>query len=160
MDVPTQADPARLSEHFTLPEMTVTAHTEIDNTPTPEDAARLRMVCADGLEVVRAHFGRPIVVHSGYRSPALNAAIPGSAKNSAHSYGCAADFHVEGVGITETVRWIAFESGIPFDQVIDEMKGAGRWVHLGFTRPGRPGPRREVLVMRDGKYSVLGRSAP
>lgn len=145
----------RLSGNFTLAELLITSHEGIDNTPTTEDLARLKMVCEDGLEVVREHYARPIVVHSGYRSPALNAAIPGSAKDSAHSYGCAADFHVEGVDVTDVVRWIAFESGIKFDQVIDEAKGTGRWVHLGFTRPGHPGPRHEAMVMRDGSYAPL-----
>jgi zinc D-Ala-D-Ala carboxypeptidase len=145
---------AKLSPHFRLAELLVTDRAEVRNTPTMEDLDRLRVLCADGLEVIRAHYGKPVTIHSGYRSRELNAVIPGSAHDSAHCYGCAADFHVEGVRIADVVRWIATESGIPFDQVIDEAKGAGRWVHLGLLRPGHElRPRHQVLWMRDGDYS-------
>ena len=148
----------RLSEHFTLSELTTTTHTEIDNTPTAEDLERLRALCQDFLEPVRARFG-PVYIHSGYRSRALNDVLPGSAKRSAHMSGCAADFHVgdgSAQSIRQVVEWIRDESGLPFDQVIDECKGTGRWVHLGATRPGSNGPRHQVLSMRDGCYFQFG----
>ena len=48
------------------------------------------------LEHIRAHFGKPIVINSGYRSPAHNAKV-GGAKNSYHVKGMAADIVVRGV---------------------------------------------------------------
>jgi hypothetical protein len=81
--------------------------------------------------------------------------IPNSAKNSAHKFGCAADFHVVGEDITDTVRWIIEESGLDYDQVIDETRGNGRWVHLGMLRPGyEVEPRHQALVIEDGVPSV------
>jgi zinc D-Ala-D-Ala carboxypeptidase len=143
-----------LSPHFSLEEMTFTGHHGIDN--TPDDGAMFSLVrlCNDFLEVVRAKFG-PLRITSGYRSQELNAAIPGSAKDSAHSYGCAADLQsIEGYNVTEMVRWVAIESGLDFDQCIDETKGSGRWMHLAMLRPHHEAkPRRQTLTYRDGKYT-------
>ena len=48
------------------------------------------------LQAIRAHFGKPVHIHSGYRTPEHNAKVGGS-EHSRHLYGMAADFHVEGV---------------------------------------------------------------
>ena len=48
------------------------------------------------LEAVRAHFGKPVVVNSGYRTPEYNAKIGGAVK-SQHMLGMAADIHISGV---------------------------------------------------------------
>uniref|UniRef100_A0AAU8B2B9 Peptidase n=1 Tax=Dulem virus 195 TaxID=3145672 RepID=A0AAU8B2B9_9VIRU len=48
------------------------------------------------LEYVRSRFGKPVVVNSGYRTPAYNKKI-GGAKFSQHMYGRAADIVVKGV---------------------------------------------------------------
>lgn len=54
-------------------------------------APRLVMV----LETIRAHFGAPVVIHSGYRTPQYNAKVDGVA-HSQHCYGMAADISVKG----------------------------------------------------------------
>lgn len=146
-----------LTPHFSLEELTVTSRRDIDNTPTPEARARLLVLCTEILEPLRARFG-PLRINSGYRSPALNAVIPGSARNSAHLYGCAADVAPPaGVTVRDMLVWIRDESGLPYDQVIDELKGTGAaWLHVGMLRPGYgPEPRREALVMRNGAYSTF-----
>lgn len=48
------------------------------------------------LSTVRAHFGKPIIITSGYRCPAYNAKV-GGAKSSQHLTGKAVDFQVKGV---------------------------------------------------------------
>lgn len=48
------------------------------------------------LEFVRSKFGKPVVINSGYRTPAYNKKI-GGAKFSQHMYGRAADIVVKGV---------------------------------------------------------------
>ena len=48
------------------------------------------------LEYVRSKFGKPVVINSGYRTPAYNKTI-GGAEFSQHLYGRAADIVVEGV---------------------------------------------------------------
>ena len=51
---------------------------------------------ADVLEAIRVHFDRPVVVSSGYRTEAHNAA-KGGAAYSRHKYGMAADIRIYGV---------------------------------------------------------------
>lgn len=129
-----------LSPHFTLAEMTVSetaARRGIDNDPPPDVVERLKHT-ALGLEAVRTRLGAPIVVSSGYRSPALNAAI-GGAQNSDHTRGDAADFICPGFGAPSTIVSALKDSGIQFDQLIEEF---GRWVHISF------GPRMRGQVLR------------
>ena len=68
----------QLSKHFTLEEMTrsmVAARKGIDNTPGAGEIKNLGDLCYEILEPVRAHFDKPIMVSSGYRSEALCEAI-------------------------------------------------------------------------------------
>jgi uncharacterized protein YcbK (DUF882 family) len=51
---------------------------------------------ANKMQIIRDHFGKPIWVNSGYRSPAYNASINGAPK-SKHKLGQACDFTVEGL---------------------------------------------------------------
>ena len=48
------------------------------------------------LEKVRAHFGKPVTINSGYRTEAKNKAVGGAAY-SQHKYGLAADITIDGV---------------------------------------------------------------
>jgi hypothetical protein len=132
----------RLTDHFSLEELTqseTAARRRIDNTPSPAVVENLTRT-AQTLEQVRALLGsRPVLVSSGYRSPALNAAVGGAA-SSAHMTGLAADFICPGFGSPlEICRKIA-ASNIVFDQLIQE----GTWVHVGLA-PAGPKPRQQVL---------------
>lgn len=53
------------------------------------------------VDELRAHFGRPIVILSSYRSPKYNAAISGAASRSFHMKFCALDIAVSGVSPRE-----------------------------------------------------------
>ena len=84
---------AKLSEHFTLGEMTKSSsHPEVYNIPSNEAIANLKRVCG-WLEVLRKRYGGPIIINSGYRSPQLNKKI-GGVPTSNHLTGCAADIRV------------------------------------------------------------------
>lgn len=50
----------------------------------------------EGLEAIRAHFGKPITINSGYRTVNHNRRIGGKSR-SRHLYGLAADIAVHGV---------------------------------------------------------------
>lgn len=133
----------QLSTHFCLAELTVSQVAErrgMDNTPGPGVLERLRRTAA-GLEAVRAALdGAPMIVSSGYRSPAVNRLVGGATK-SQHLFGEAVDFIAPRFGGPfEVCRAIA-ESGVPFDQLIHEFGG---WVHVSFVRGE---PRGQVLTV-------------
>ena len=130
-----------LSAHFTLDEFTnsqTAARQGIDNTPSP-DIVRTLQRTATGLELVRNLLGAPILISSGYRSPALNKAVGGAA-NSQHMTGEAVDFTCPGYGTPAQIVADISHSIIPFDQVIVEF---GRWVHISFSDKNR----RQSLVI-------------
>lgn len=56
------------------------------------------------LERIRRHFGKPVTVTSGYRTPEHNAKV-GGVKNSYHTKGMAADIVVEGVRSRDVARY-------------------------------------------------------
>jgi len=60
------------------------------------DVACLKPSLVRTLKAIENHFGRKVVVTSGYRNPARNAKARG-ARNSLHMYCAAADVKVEGV---------------------------------------------------------------
>lgn len=133
----------KLSAHFTLAELTVSAAAARNgktNVPPAKELATLT-VTAGLMETVRTLLGdKVIIVLSGYRSPEVNRLVKGS-KTSAHMTGHAVDFICPSFGTPrEIVDYLAPRLG-SFDQVIEEF---GEWVHIGFG----PGKRREVLTAR------------
>lgn len=129
----------QLTEHFSLDELTASSTATrlgIDNTPNLETVARLTTL-ALGLERVRALLGHPMHIDSGYRCPALNAAVGGS-KVSAHMEGWAADFVCPDYGAPLGIARAIAASDIQFDQCIQE----GTWVHISFA----PAMRRQALT--------------
>jgi uncharacterized protein YcbK (DUF882 family) len=59
----------------------------------------------DILEAIREHFGQPVVIVSGYRSPAWNKRVKGAA-NSFHCKGMAADIQVLGTKPETVYQWV------------------------------------------------------
>lgn len=123
----------RLTEHFTLEELTATSVRGVDNDPSPEVETRLLNLAENVLEPIRRQFG-PVVIHSGYRSPEVNQRVGGS-RSSQHCTGNAADFHVVGVDFFTVARWIV--ANLDFDQLILEFchpSGFGKgWIHCSFV---------------------------
>lgn len=141
----------RLSQHFNLHEFTRSGVAEargIDNTPKPEHAEALRLLCLHVLQPLREHLGRPITITSGYRSPALNEAVGGS-KASQHSKGEAADIKVRGIPAEDLARTIA-SLGLPVDQCIWYADDNGGQVHVSYRAIGRReflhSPKKGVYV--------------
>ena len=139
---------AKLSEHFTLGEMTRSnSHPEIYNIPSHEAIANLTNLCK-WLEVLRLRAGTPIRINSGYRSPQLNKAIHGVA-GSNHMTGCASDIRVE--NMEQLIRYAAIlldyakESKQEFDELLIERNSHGAiWLHFA-VRPS--GNRRKVCFI-------------
>ena len=57
------------------------------------------------LEKVRAHFGKPVTINSGYRTEAKNKAVGGAAY-SQHKYGLAADITISGVSPAKVAAYV------------------------------------------------------
>jgi len=129
----------QLSKYFTLEEV-INSQTAtrrgLDNTPPEDVKINLALTCHSA-DAVREFLGKPMLVSSGYRSPAVNAAV-GGAQRSAHMLGYALDFISPAFGTPEEIVKAVCKSDIDFDQIIME----GTWVHLSFA----PAMRRQALV--------------
>lgn len=122
----------QLTSHFALNELLVSqtaSRKGLPNVPTPEIVKSLQLLCQAVLEPVRVHYGRPVIVMSGFRAPAVNKAV-GGAKNSDHLYGFAADFTVARASNLEVCKWIA--ENLDFRQLIYEF-GEGGWIHCSYN---------------------------
>lgn len=69
------------------------------------DTACLKPALVGVLKSIERHYGRPIVVTSGYRSPSYNQRVRG-ARNSLHMYCAAADVQIEGVSKWELAKYV------------------------------------------------------
>lgn len=136
-----------LSPNFSLEELTqsqTASRRGLDNTPSPVVLQNLADT-AGRMEAVRTLLGHPILVSSGYRSPAVNAAVGGVA-NSAHVQGWAVDFICPNFGDPLAICETIAASKIEFDQVIQE----GTWVHISFA----PAMRRQGLTKVGDGYEA------
>lgn len=130
-------------QYFTINELcrSATAAAQkppIDNTPTPEIRAKLESLVVNCLDPIRRIYGKPIIVSSGYRSPALNDLLikqgSGAVKGSQHTLGEAADIVPASGGSLRGIFDAAMRHG-NFDQLIVEDKtryGGGKWIHISY----------------------------
>lgn len=125
-----------LTPNFSLEEFTLSntaVRSGIDNTPSVEVINNLLLLCKYVLEPLREKLSEkfnktvPIIVTSGYRSPALNTAVGGS-RTSQHMEGRAADIHVPGMTVEELFQFIV--ENLSFDQCIQEFNS---WVHVSWA---------------------------
>ena len=131
-----------LTEHFTLEELTVTDHRELNNEPSEYEKANL-MRLAEFLEQVKTVLGgKPIMVNSAFRSEAVNNAC-GSKNTSQHRLGCAADLRVPGMTPDEVVKTI-IASELQYDQIIREFD---RWTHISVPNSPNDKPRLQKLII-------------
>ena len=165
---------AKLSEHFTLGEMTKTS-TGMMNIPSRVSIENMKRVCG-WLEALRARYNlryvspssdhpahpgtppnlggekdteEPIIISSGYRSPEVNRKVGGSATSN-HLTGCAVDIRV--YGIEQALRYAvilidyADETRQDYDELLIERNRSGRyWVHFA-VRP-KDNRRRTSFIM-------------
>lgn len=114
-------------KYFTLAELcnsTVAAQRGIDNTPTdPVILANIDYIM-DQLDTIREGYGKPIIINSGYRCPALNKAVGGVA-DSYHQRGLAVDIRWD----DKLIPYIM--ENAKFDKMIREHSSSGvRWIHI------------------------------
>ena len=149
---------AKLSEHFTLCEMTKTKHVTKDgNIPSRVIIENLRRLCTDWLEELRRRYNRlyggdsdkekPIIINSGYRSPEVNR-LAGGVASSNHLAGCAADIRCEDK--IQLLRYAVILIDIAeehqyspdFDELILEARGTSLWIHFA----ARPSNNRRKIT--------------
>lgn len=126
-----------LSPNFSLQEFTRT-HTGLKNEPELAHIGNLRHT-AHEMEKVRKLLNGPLTITSGYRSPAVNKAVRGSA-TSAHCLGWAADFDPPHNMSDYDAAYKIAHSDIPFDQLILEYG----WVHISFD----PRLRHQIMTKK------------
>ena len=130
-----------LSEHFKLSEMLASETAEerhIPNTPRKDHIMAMQNLAVRCLEPTRQHFGLPIQITSGFRSPDLNKAVKG-ATNSQHLEGEAADITIPRrywpfcYTSQEQIARLLYtwmKDNIDLDQLILEHSGPTWWVHV------------------------------
>lgn len=125
----------------------------IDNTPSWDVVEHLGELVEKILDPLRAAYGMPIRVSSGYRCEKLNKAVGGAA-TSVHMLGYAADLQVSGSFNRFrdfVVEWVK-KTGVKFDQVILETdkKKNSKWIHVGlYNNAGQQ--RGQIMVMEVSK---------
>lgn len=132
-------------KYFTIAELSAsdTARRRgIDNTPDPVACRNLEILVDNLLDPLRQAWGRPLSVTSGYRCPALNAAV-GGAKNSHHLRGMAADITTGDKIDNRRLFQLVIDMNLPFTQLIDE-KGFS-WVHVSLDHDDI---RRQILTIK------------
>ena len=145
----------KLSEHFTLGELTKTKHVTPDgNIPSHVAIENLKRICENWLEDLRYSYNRlyvwnveggmrnentstdetePIIINSGYRSPEVNR-LAGGAANSNHLTGCAVDIRC--AGKEQMIRYasilldIADGTKQDYDELLLEQHGSVCWLHF------------------------------
>lgn len=147
-----------VTEHFSLEEMTHTDQRGPDGELLPNHppfGARLELfhLCSFLLEPIRALWGCPVRVNSGYRSEVVQRGLQGAKpgdpiRASQHTRGQAADIVPVGIPIADAFEavWL---SDLPYDQLIFEAVGSA-WIHVSCSPSYRP-PRRQALWTSDGK---------
>lgn len=140
----------QLSQHFTLAELvasTTATRLRLDNTPPESVIASLRTT-AEMLERIRATLGVPVVVTSGYRSPAVNKAV-GGVSSSDHTMGQAADFVAPKYGSPYLIASLLapLVSTLGIEQLILEGVKGKQWIHVSTRKPSKPVNR--ILTITD-----------
>lgn len=132
-------------KHFTIAEFVRSETADkrgIDNKLPKELLPNVQALVDNVLDPLREAWGKPITVTSGYRCPALNKAVNGSA-TSDHMKGCAADIAAGSQKENRRLFYLIQELGLDFDQLIDEKNFS--WVHVSYRNNGNN--RKQILSL-------------
>lgn len=122
----------------------------INNMPDVNSLDNLLNLIYYCLQPIRTKLNKPMIVTSGYRCEVLNQKVGGS-KTSAHKYGRACDFIVNGMSVEKIVEFVRF-CGVPFTQLIEEHGKNGCWVHISYNANNL---KKEVLRYKNGVYTKI-----
>ncbi len=130
--------------------MVTTQQRGLDNTPTPEIEEKLRDLCVNLLEPVRALVG-PLHVNSGYRSIDVNRAVGGQ-PTSQHCKGEAADVLPKATDLKQAAQAV-LDSDLPYDP--DDLR-----VRVLAAPLVRQGPRAPPASPHDREVGQVGTPGP
>ena len=149
----------QLSTNLSLAEVTRSETAKrrgISNMPTPEHIENFKKLAINIFQPIREHFGKPIIISSGYRSAELNKAIGGSL-SSQHCSGEAIDIDMDGTDITNKQIFDYIKDNLNFDQMIWEFGTDANpdWVHVSFA--ANRSQRKQILVAKkvNGKTTYI-----
>ena len=156
----------KISQYFTLGELTKTKHQTADgNIPSHVVIENLKRICENWLEDLRYSYNtlyclqpgedyetskdvEPIIINSGYRSPAVNL-LAGGSKTSNHLSGCAVDIRC--AGKEQMIRYasilldIADGTKQEFDELLLEQHGSTCWLHFAVKPKDN---RRKIVFLK------------
>jgi hypothetical protein len=149
----------QLSNNLLLAEVTRSETAKrkgISNMPTAEHIENFKKLASNIFQPIREHFGKPILISSGYRSAELNKAIGGSL-SSQHCSGEAIDIDMDGTDITNAQIFYYIKDNLNFDQIIWEFgtnTNPDR-VHVSFA--ANRSQRKQMLVAKkvNGKTTYI-----
>ena len=149
----------QLSNNLLLAEVTRSETAKrkgISNMPTAEHIENFKKLASNIFQPIREHFGKPIIISSGYRSVELNKAIGGSL-SSQHCSGEAIDIDMDGTDITNAQIFYYIKDNLNFDQIIWEFGTNTNpdWVHVSFA--ANRSQRKQMLVAKkvNGKTTYI-----
>lgn len=143
----------QLSKNFSKEELInspTAKRLNIDNEPD-ENAAFYMFQLADTLQTIRDEYGKPIIVNSAYRCPALNKAV-GGAVSSDHVYFCAADIRSvsntkkDNKALFNLIVNMAGKGTIHLRQIIDEYNYS--WIHISINNVHNKVKHNECLHIK------------
>lgn len=119
-------------KYFTIAELCKSETADqlgIDNRCKKEHVVNMTALVDNILDPLREAYGKPITVNSGFRCPALNKAVKGSA-TSDHMTGRAADITGGSPKENKRLFYLIQSLGLPFKQLIDEKNFS--WIHVSY----------------------------
>lgn len=150
----------KLSPHFTLKELLITDHKDLASNQEKDVKPYLNnlyILCNYILEPIRAYYGKPVTVTSGFRGDTLNKRVGGS-KTSQHCFGEAADILVKDKTVDEVFNDIkSGKINIIYRQLIKEKINGKFWNHIAMVKI--PFNEKDIKYMQrltttDGKNFV------
>jgi zinc D-Ala-D-Ala carboxypeptidase len=152
----------RISHHISYAEGVKSAEAirlGLNNEPSAEQLAAMRLVATTCFEPLRKHHGKPIGISSFFRSAHVNKAIGGS-RTSQHMAGEAIDIDADtfnnGITNADIFHWL--RANVPFDQLIWEFGTDAQpaWVHISYRALNNRGQvLRAQRVKRNGRLTTI-----
>lgn len=99
--------------------------------PSQSVINNIKEFCVNILEPIRAA-GVQFTINSGWRCPQLNPLLPGSATNSYHMSGLAADMNPTNMNYNQMFDKIVSLNLLFYELLLESRSGSNPWVHISY----------------------------